>query len=67
MVVLKLNRLLETIACEHLDIPTLKTRYLDRLDFYDVALCCLRSALLTAFEVERAESGSCTPYFALDS
>lgn len=56
MVALKFNRLLEASACEHLDIPTLRMRSLNRLDFYDVAVWCFQPALLEAFEVVCAES-----------
>lgn len=41
---------LAQIAREHLRIPTLDTRNSDSLDFYDVAVWCVKDALQAAFE-----------------
>lgn len=41
--------LLEAIARRDLQIPTLRERGLDRLDFHDLHVKPLRNALLTAF------------------
>ena len=44
-----LNKLLEQIAKEHLFIETLETRHSDRLDFHDVAVWAIKSALEAAY------------------
>lgn len=44
---------LAQIAQQHLDIETLETRNADRLDFHDVAVWCVRSALAAAYEAGR--------------
>lgn len=41
------------IAERHLFLETLETRNLDRLDFHDVAVWAIRSALEAAFEAGR--------------
>lgn len=48
-----LELLLLQIAQEHLLIETLETRRSDRLDFHDVAVWGVKSALLAAFEAGR--------------
>jgi hypothetical protein len=48
-----LENLLQQIAKEHLLIETLETRRSDRLDFHDVAVWGVKSALLAAFEAGR--------------
>lgn len=48
-----LETLLQQIAQEHLLIETLETRRSDRLDFHDVAVWGVKSALLAAFEAGR--------------
>jgi hypothetical protein len=45
-----LNRILTDIAIMHLNIPTLRTRRSDHLDFHDVSVWAVRSALEAAFE-----------------
>ncbi len=45
-----LNRILTNIAATHLNIPTLQTRRSDRLDFHDVSVWAVRSALKAAYE-----------------
>ena len=45
-----LNRILTNIALTHLNIPTLRTRRSDRLDFHDVSVWAVRSALKAAFD-----------------
>jgi hypothetical protein len=45
-----LEELLTTIATEHLDIRTLKTRRSDRLDFHNLAVWQLKTALEAAFQ-----------------
>ncbi len=44
-----LNKLLAQIAKEHLFIETLETQHSDRLDFHDVAVWCIKSALEAAY------------------
>ena len=44
------DHILTTIAREHLRIPTLKTRRSDSLDFHDLAVWQLKSALQSAFD-----------------
>ena len=41
---------LASIAREHLDIPTLETRRSDNLDFHNVAVWQVKSALKAAFD-----------------
>jgi hypothetical protein len=45
-----LNRILTDIAVSHLNIPTLRTRRSDRLDFHDVSVWAVRSALKAAYD-----------------
>lgn len=42
------------IAKEHFNIDTLQTRKSDSLDFYDVAVWCVRDALEAAYEAGKA-------------
>jgi hypothetical protein len=44
-----LNKLLEQIAKEHLFIETLETQHSDRLDFHDVAVWAIKSAMEAAY------------------
>ena len=46
----KLTMLLTRIAREHLGIETLETRRSDRLDFREVAVWCVKDALLAAYQ-----------------
>jgi len=48
-----IETLLERIALDHLFIETLETRHSDRLDFHDVSVWGVRSALLAAYEAGR--------------
>lgn len=45
-----LDHLFEKIALDHLFIETLTTRNSDRLDFHDVSVWGVKSALMTAYE-----------------
>ena len=45
----ELNKLLAQIAKEHLFIETLETQHSDRLDFHDVAVWCIKSAMEAAY------------------
>ena len=44
------DALFEAIAREHLFVETLETRHWDRLDFHEVAVWGIRSALKAAYE-----------------
>ena len=44
----RINRTLTTVANQHPGIPTLRTRRSDRLDFHDVSVWAVRSALKAA-------------------
>jgi hypothetical protein len=44
-----LDQLIADIAREHFGIPTLETRRPDRLDFHDVAVWQVKSALTAAY------------------
>ena len=48
-----LDKLLLQIAQEHLLVETLETRFSDRLDFHDVAVWGIKSALQAAFDAGR--------------
>ncbi len=44
-----LNKLLEQIALKHFFIETLETQHRDRLDFHDVSVWAVKSALEAAY------------------
>lgn len=44
------NRTFSEIASKHLDIPTLRTRKADSLDFHEVSVWAVRTALKAAFD-----------------
>jgi hypothetical protein len=44
------DQLLAQIALDHLFIETLETRNSDRLDFHDVSIWGVKSALMTAYQ-----------------
>ena len=44
-----INKLLAQIAKEHLFIETLETQHSDRLDFHDVSVWAVKSALEAAY------------------
>ena len=46
----EIELLLESIALDHLFIETLQTRHRDSLDFHDVSVWGVKSALQAAFE-----------------
>ena len=48
-----LDALLTRIAQEHLFIETLETRNSDRLDFHDVSVWGVKSAMMAAYEAGR--------------
>ena len=49
----EIELLLESIALDHLFIETLQTRHRDSLDFHDVSVWGVKSALQAAFEAGR--------------
>ena len=54
----QLDQLLARIAQEHLFIETLETRNHDRLDFHDVGVWCVKSALVAAYQAGLAAGQS---------
>jgi hypothetical protein len=48
-----LETLLTQIALDHLFIETLETRHSDRLDFHEVSVWAVKSALMAAYEAGR--------------
>ena len=57
------DRILADIAATHLNIPTLRTRRSDRLDFHDVSVWAVRSALKAAFDAGSANSPAVSRLF----
>jgi hypothetical protein len=53
-----LDQLLQQIALDHLFVDTLETRNSDRLDFHDVSVWAIKSALQAAFDAGR--QSACT-------
>ncbi|HEX4000987.1 MAG TPA: hypothetical protein VHX65_20750 [Pirellulales bacterium] len=51
------DRTLTEIASKHLNIPTLRTRKSDSLDFHDVSVWAVRSALKAAFDAGTRSAG----------
>lgn len=58
----KQQQVIEQIALEHLFIETLKTQHRDRLDFHDVSVWAVKSALEAAYAagIEAAKNTSTT-------
>ena len=54
----KIQAQLEIIARDHLFIQTLETQMSDRLDFHEVSVWAIQSALEAAYEAGRAEAMS---------
>ena len=52
----QLNKLITQIAQQHLPIETLETRHSDDLDFHDIAVWQIESALRAAFEAGRQDA-----------
>ncbi len=48
-----LDQQLQQIALDHLFIETLETRHSDRLDFHEVSVWGVKSALMAAYEAGR--------------
>lgn len=53
-----LENLLQQIALDHLFIESLETRNSDRLDFHDVSVWAVKSALMAAYEAGRQAAQS---------
>jgi hypothetical protein len=54
----QLDQLLARIALDHLFIETLETRNRDRLDFHDVSVWAVQSALVAAYQAGLAAGQS---------
>jgi len=54
----QLNKLITQIAQQHLPIETLETRHSDELDFHDIAVWQIESALRAAFEAGRKDASN---------
>ncbi|MFN3612543.1 DUF6900 domain-containing protein [Tepidimonas sp.] len=54
------DQLLAQIALDHLFIETLQTRNSDRLDFHDVSVWAVQSALVAAYQAGLAAGQSAT-------
>ena len=52
----KLTQLMTQIAQQHLRLETLETRHSDGLDFHDIAVWQIESALRAAFEAGRQDA-----------
>ena len=48
-----IDRQLQQIALDHLFIETLETRNSDRLDFHEVSVWAVKSALMAAYQAGR--------------
>jgi len=48
-----IDRQLQQIALDHLFIGTLETRNSDRLDFHEVSVWAVKSALMAAYQAGR--------------
>ena len=57
----EIELLFESIALDHLFIETLVTRHSDRLDFHDVSVWGVKSALQAAFDAGLRAAGGTTP------
>ena len=57
-VIKKLNQLMTQIAQQHLRLETLETRHSDSLDFHDVSVWAVQSALVAAYQAGLAAGQS---------
>jgi hypothetical protein len=48
-----IDQQMQQIALDHLFIETLETRNSDRMDFHEVSVCGVKSALMAAYEAGR--------------
>ena len=56
----QLDKLLAQIALDHLFIETLETRNSDRLEFHDVSVWAVQSALMAAYQAGLAAGQNAT-------
>lgn len=56
----QLDQLLARIALDHLFIETLETRNSDRLDFHDVSVWAVQSALVAAYQAGQSAAAKAT-------
>ena len=56
----QLDKLLAQIAQDHLSIETLETRHRDALDFHDVSVWGVKSALMAAYQAGLAAGQNAT-------
>jgi hypothetical protein len=56
-----LNKLFEQIALEHLFVETLESRNMDSLDFHDVSVRGIKSALQAAFDAGKQAASTTNP------
>jgi hypothetical protein len=57
----QLNQLLTQIALDHLFVDTLETRHSDGLDFHDVSVWAIKSALEAAFKAGQDDAAKTHP------
>jgi hypothetical protein len=57
----QLNQLLTQIALDHLFVDTLETRHSDGLDFHDVSVWAIKSALEAAFKAGQEDAAKTHP------
>lgn len=56
-----LDQLFQRIALDHLFVDTLETRNSDRLDFHDVSVWGIKTALQAAFDAGRQAASTNQP------
>lgn len=56
-----LNQLFQRIALDHLFVETLETRNSDRLDFHEVSVWGIKTALQAAFDAGRQAASTNQP------
>ena len=52
----RVNQLIEKIAKDHLQIPTLEERKMDNLDFHEVSVWGVKRALEVAYDAGRKDA-----------
>ena len=57
----RIQKKLESIARQHLNIPTLETRKSDSLDFHEVSVWSLLEALQAAYDAGRSDGAKAKP------
>ena len=56
-----IDKLIQQIALEHLFIETLESRNMDSLDFHDVSVRGIKSALQAAFDAGKQAASTTNP------